>query len=85
MCYIQHQCQKLGDPANERNKENEKILKQRQKEGTYYNNYHMQPNNCGRRFAIFLKKTKSRETQTTIVYKQEANDSLMLPIGEKYQ
>jgi hypothetical protein len=31
MCYAQHQCQKLGDPANDRNKEKEKILEQGKK------------------------------------------------------
>ena len=27
MCYVKHQCEKLGDPANERNKDKRKIIK----------------------------------------------------------
>jgi len=26
MCYVKHQCQKLGNPANERNKDKEEII-----------------------------------------------------------
>jgi len=27
MCYVKHQCKKLGEPANERNKDKGKIIK----------------------------------------------------------